>query len=328
MTDTTAVDTNVEHFAPILVAISPNKPPTSFSVSQKRDRRRQKKLKGRSADTGVDTAKTHLSVNQHTYNPQNNNQDDSNITTSVLSKSEARTAARAEIPQPESLKPRGNSHLSVIAASLPAPVMNPARLFVVSLGNPPPYSATRHSAGHILIKTLQSHLQFPSFHKSKSYANGLTSAGADVGRPDLTLWQSPSLMNVSGVALLKAYKSFMSSSQLSPTDPLPGLIILYDEMETAPSQLRLRRGATSPKGHNGLKSVQQTLQAAGLMNKLGDRYVKIGIGIGRPPGGSRSSDDVSQYVLGQLTGGEKQALDSKVADLAKLLDAEWARMSS
>ncbi|ORY61769.1 peptidyl-tRNA hydrolase, partial [Pseudomassariella vexata] len=183
--------------------------------------------------------------------------------------------------------------------------MKSARLFIASLGNPSPHLTTRHSAGHVLLRALQSHLNLPSLKKSKSFAGGLVSLGADVGRPELTLWHSPSLMNISGVALLKAYKQFLSNA--TPAEGIPGLVILHDEMETAPGRLKVRHGATSARGHNGIKSVQQSLLSAGLMGGLADgaSFVKVGIGIGRPAGGTRERDEVSDYVLGQLRGEEK-----------------------
>lgn len=212
--------------------------------------------------------------------------------------------------------------------------MSSTRLFIASLGNPAPYQSSRHSAGHVLLRALQSHLQLPALRKSKPYANGLVSMGADVGRPEYTLWQSPSYMNVSGKDLLKAYKQFVAESKsLGGGDfGLPGLVVLHDEMETAPGQLRPRNGNLSAKGHNGIKSVQQSLQSAGLMAKLtepgvvGGKFIKVGIGIGRPAGGSREKDVVSAYVLGNFTGPELANLQGSTSSLVAIL--EDVRMSA
>ncbi|KAK8079774.1 hypothetical protein PG997_007592 [Apiospora hydei] len=48
-------------------------------------------------------------------------------------------------------------------------------VFIVSLGNPPPHDQSRHSAGHILLKALQSHLEFPAFRRSRPFGNSLIS---------------------------------------------------------------------------------------------------------------------------------------------------------
>ncbi|KAI1842874.1 hypothetical protein JX266_010892 [Neoarthrinium moseri] len=211
--------------------------------------------------------------------------------------------------------------------------MNTARLFVASLGNPAPYQNTRHSAGHVLLKALQSHLNFPALKKSKLHAGGLVSSGSDVGRPEYTLWQSPSLMNVSGPGLLKAYKQFIADSAGSSTDGgLPGLVVLHDEMETAPGQLRARSGHLSARGHNGIKSVQQSLQSAGLLTRLtddtgnGGKFIKIGVGIGRPAGGSRDREEVSAYVLGKFGTSELATLAGTTGTLIELLEGIRAKI--
>ena len=213
-----------------------------------------------------------------------------------------------------------------ISLSMPPPT-GPVRFFIASLGNPQPYHTTRHSAGHILLKSLQSYLSLPPLTKSKNYSGGHVSHGSESYIPQFTLWQSPATMNVSGPPLLKAYRSFLTT--IESESGLPALVILHDEMETPPSQLKLRHGPTSPKGHNGIKSVQSTLQSAGVIDSLnhGKRYIKIGVGIGRPAGGTRERDDVSAFVLGQLTGSEKSGIEGLAGRLVELLEGEMARLS-
>lgn len=211
--------------------------------------------------------------------------------------------------------------------------MSSTRLFVASLGNPAPYQSTRHSAGHVLLRALQSHLQLPPLRKSKPYAGGLISAGADVGRPEYTLWQSPGYMNESGKHLLKAYKQFAADTRTGGNLGLPGLVVLHDEMESAPGLLKSRNGNMSAKGHNGIRSVQQSLQSAGLMAKLtepgagGIKFIKVGIGIGRPPGGSREPSAVSAYVLANFSGPELSNLVGSAGSLATILEDARASMS-
>src|ERR1700761_3243419 len=48
----------------------------------------------------------------------------------------------------------------------PQPPMRSVRLLIASLGNPPPYHSTRHSAGHIVLKHLARHLDLPALTKS------------------------------------------------------------------------------------------------------------------------------------------------------------------
>lgn len=248
------------------------------------------------------------------------------ITSDHLSRKKQRTSAE----RPSSNKLIRNTPSPSLSRPLPETnpsTMRPTSLLIASLGNPPPYHSTRHSAAHIVLKHLQTSLNLPSFTlKSRPYGGGHVSIGAEVGRPELTLWQSPSLMNVSGPPLLKAWKNFVSVQSASPTDPITGLIVLHDEMETEPGKVKAKRGITSPRGHNGIKSVQSSLQSAGLTQALGDRYVKIGIGIGRPGGGTRETRDVSAYVLGQLTAREREGLESATSELANILYQEMARI--
>ncbi|KAK8079773.1 hypothetical protein PG997_007591 [Apiospora hydei] len=76
-------------------------------------------------------------------------------------------------------------------------------------------------------------------------------------------------MNESGDAVAKAYRQFVSASASATVDEWPTLVVLHDEMELAPGQLRLGPGAASAKGHNGLKSVQQSLRSTGLGGPAG-----------------------------------------------------------
>lgn len=103
--------------------------------------------------------------------------------------------------------------------------------------------------------------------------------------------------------------------------------MLHDEMEIPPGSLKIRRGNGSAKGHNGIKSVQGSLQGAGILDGLGSRLVKVGVGIGRPGGGTRESRDVSAYVLGQLTGREKEGLEGATREVEGVLYAEMGRIA-
>lgn len=212
---------------------------------------------------------------------------------------------------------------SIASLELPGR-MRPVRLLIASLGNPPPYHTTRHSAGHIILKSLATSLRLPALTKSKGPVNGLVSQGHDVGRPEYTLWQSTSMMNVSGVGLLKAWKSFDAGHNQG--DIVTALVVLHDELESDSGTIKLRRGESSPRGHNGIKSVQSSLKSASLLDALGDRFIKIGIGIGRPV--SREREDVSAYVLGQITSLERQKLDAGAESVVAVLESEISKLET
>ena len=216
--------------------------------------------------------------------------------------------------------PRNGNRKTITHLPTPpdSPTMSrPVRLLIASLGNPPPYHSTRHSAGHILLKSLATSLSLPPLQKSKSYGNGSVSEGLQY-----TLYQSPSLMNVSGPPLLKAWKFFLT--QTSDPEAITGLVLLHDELEASTAQLKIRRGESSARGHNGIKSVQASFQAGGILSSLGQSFIKVGVGIGRPV--SREKDDVSAYVLGPITGQEKIKIEGVAHDLEALLGKEVARM--
>ncbi|EXJ92695.1 hypothetical protein A1O3_01247 [Capronia epimyces CBS 606.96] len=198
------------------------------------------------------------------------------------------------------------------------------RLLVASIGNPPPYHTTRHSAGHILLKSLATRLNLPPPSVSKALGSGSSSFGADVGRPEYTLWQSSSMMNVSGTGTLKAWKLFNDLQRSSSSDIVTALVVLHDELESSTGTIKLRRGESSPRGHNGIKSIQQSLRSGGQLGSLGDCLIKIGIGISRPS--SRDSHDVSAWVLGQLTHVERSKIEAATESLVAVLESEIGRL--
>jgi PTH1 family peptidyl-tRNA hydrolase len=205
------------------------------------------------------------------------------------------------------------------AYSMPvSPSFSIARLFIASLGNPAPLHTTRHSAGHIALRALINYIHFPTPRRDSSYAGGAVSVSP--GIPTYTFYESPTYMNSSGPTLLKAWKNFTSIHGFASS----GLVVLHDELELPLGQLKLKSGNSSAKGHNGIKSVQSSLQGAGLLDRLGPNFVRVGVGIGRPV--SRERDDVSQYVLGQMTSSEKGKIESAVDVLEGLLAKEAERV--
>lgn len=184
-------------------------------------------------------------------------------------------------------------------------------LLVCSVGNPgSQYANTLHSAGHIVLKKLSDRLGYQQWEKSRPHGNGLISKPRETSGSDWTLWQSTSLMNVSGKGVKAAHNVW---SQDKP-DGEGKLVVVHDELEKPFGfvHLNVRQGA-SAKGHNGLKSILSTI---GNMP-----FVRIGIGIGRPV--SRESKDVADYVMRKTTPAQKEALDACVEEvIMKLKELE------
>lgn len=196
------------------------------------------------------------------------------------------------------------------------PAMPPPRLLIASIGNPAPYLNTLHSAAHLVLTSLSSSLGGSNWVKSRAHGNGLLSTAyvdTNDGSACVTMWQSPSLMNVSGPAVTSAWRAFLKENPVGG-DEVPHLVVLHDELETALGKVRVKPGTNSPKGHNGLKSIKQSL--ANL------QYTRIGLGIGRPL--SREPDEVARYVLRKWTPQEREALLGSVGsvgdEIQKLLD--------
>ena len=168
-------------------------------------------------------------------------------------------------------------------------------ILVASLGNPTSaYANTFHSAGHTLLETVRYRLRYPEWSRDKAYANGFLSRGSDY-----TLWQSPSLMNVSGKAVSTAWKAFLKDQSSPEQRSRARLLILHDELESPLGKIKFKVGG-SHRGHNGLKSCIGSLG--------GMAFDRCGVGIGRPE--SRESKDVAAYVLRKM----KPAELTKVSD--------------
>ncbi|KAL8843140.1 MAG: hypothetical protein Q9170_000270 [Blastenia crenularia] len=178
-------------------------------------------------------------------------------------------------------------------------------MFVASIGNPSPaYANTLHSAGHTVLNLLRTWLVTPPFAKSRPHAGGLVSASQDY-----ILWQSPSLMNVSGKPVAAAWRTFLSSLSSPEDKHAARLIVVHDELELPIGKIRVKSGG-SARGHNGLKSVMGALPG-------GIDFTRVGIGIGRCT--SRESKDVAAYVLRKMTTQELDAME----DVAGQAYSEW-----
>jgi peptidyl-tRNA hydrolase, PTH1 family len=236
-------------------------------------------------------------------------------------------------------------------------------LFIASIGNPAPYTGTRHSAGHVLLDAIQSQLHERIGLTAASSASSLSKSIF------YSTWKSPSLMNVSGPPVLRQFKSWVADrlkyfNNLSnnpstssdakdehtiqvlkpPSTPIsidtralkhrfrPTLVILHDELEAQPGQIKVRRGGpqqASLRGHRGLISIMESLRGAGLLPSSSSSTTKnlailrIGIGIGRPS--SRERNSVSDYVLAKMGAQELQALGDAVPGVVDVLVQEMYR---
>ncbi|EOA89405.1 uncharacterized protein SETTUDRAFT_167886 [Exserohilum turcica Et28A] len=200
-------------------------------------------------------------------------------------------------------------------------------LLVASIGNPgATYANTLHSAGHIVTSHLSHAKNYTPFQKGLSglvsrpspthLAFGLTGfrrveTERDVYE-DWTFWQSASLMNVSGSGVKRAYNEWLREIRRATGESgLQGrLVVVHDELESALGKVTVRDGASSAKGHNGIKSCQQQLG--------GVKWWRVGVGIGRPE--SRDPNVVSKYVLGKMTAFQRDQLEKSAVPVFKALE--------
>ncbi len=170
---------------------------------------------------------------------------------------------------------------------------------IVGLGNPgPEYESTRHNVGFWLVDRLASEqgAQFRQESKLLGMACRISLTGTEV-----RLFKPMTFMNRSGQAVSSVCRYF----QLAPE----ALIVVHDDLDLPPGQLRLKWGG-GHAGHNGLRDIIAALGTAD--------FWRIRIGIGHP--GER--DRVIDYVLSRPTRADEDALrkavDEGVAALPEL----------
>lgn len=150
---------------------------------------------------------------------------------------------------------------------------------VVGLGNPgPDYELTRHNAGFLTVDLLGDNLR-ATYWKDEAGAKVSLVRFAD---DDLVLAKPMTFMNLSGnsVARLAAHYEAAVSD----------IIIVHDDIDLPPGSVRCKRGG-GHGGHNGLRS---------LHDKLGSGdYLRVRVGVGRPPGRMDAADWVLQRMKGE-----------------------------
>lgn len=170
------------------------------------------------------------------------------------------------------------------------------RFLVVSLGNPAPYAESLHSAGHLALQSLQQQLHRQGHAQPPFTSDRIAKKATKASLGDkYSLLQCPTLMNISGPWIAKAWKEALANHTENqgqdPNRPL-GLIIVNDDLEEDLAVVKIRKWDKSHRGHNGLKSIMASMRPADYKDS---RWARISVGIGRPEG--RDAATVSNYVL-------------------------------
>jgi PTH1 family peptidyl-tRNA hydrolase len=147
------------------------------------------------------------------------------------------------------------------------------RWLVAGLGNPPAeYAGTRHNVGAELVELLA---QGAGAALSRNRRTGCRTAEVRLAGSNVVLAVPETYMNLSGAPLQRAAGWYRI-----PTDRI---VVCHDDLDLPLGELRFKRGG-GHAGHNGLKDVDRA---------LGTReYLRVRIGVGRPPGSSAAADHV------------------------------------
>jgi PTH1 family peptidyl-tRNA hydrolase len=169
-------------------------------------------------------------------------------------------------------------------------------MFIIAgLGNPEEtYKGTRHNIGFETINKLAYDYRITV----KKYRHRAFIGQGVIAQTPVVLAKPQTYMNASGEsvrALLQFYK----------VTPNTGLIIVYDDINLALGDIRVRAQG-SAGGHNGMKS---------LIEQLGtDIFTRVRVGINEKPEGW----DLADYVLSRF---KKDEFDKMVEGVTKAGDA-------
>lgn len=166
---------------------------------------------------------------------------------------------------------------------------------IVGLGNPgPEYANTRHNVGAMVADELARRYggSFSMQKRTAALVAPIRIGGVGPASVAAVLAKPTSYMNLSGgpVSALAAYYS------VEPTD----VVVIHDDLDIGFAAVRLKRAGGSG-GHNGLKDITKAL---GMPD-----YVRVRVGIGRPPG----SQDAADFVLKPFSSVERKELDLLIA---------------
>lgn len=151
---------------------------------------------------------------------------------------------------------------------------------IAGLGNPgDKYKNNRHNIGFQIINT------YLTYFSQNKFVDKFDSEYTSINFREnkLHLLKPKTFMNESGIAINKCINFFKI--------PLENLIVIYDEMDLSPGNIKIKFGGGSA-GHNGIKSI---------INCLGsEKFTRVRVGIGKPV----NKEKISSYVLSNFTNDE------------------------
>jgi peptidyl-tRNA hydrolase, PTH1 family len=169
-------------------------------------------------------------------------------------------------------------------------------LLIAGLGNPGPrYQATRHNVGFRVIDELARQCGVPASAFRDKFHGEL--ASARLGEQELLLLKPQTFMNDSGRSVQAACTFY----KIKPSE----LLVAHDELDLPFADVRLKKGG-GDGGNRGIRSVS---------GALGPDYVRIRLGIGRPPPDFRG--DPADFVLQGFPLAEQAIVEQMISRAAE-----------
>jgi PTH1 family peptidyl-tRNA hydrolase len=173
----------------------------------------------------------------------------------------------------------------------------PADLLVIGLGNPgAEYEGTRHNAGADTVALLASR----HGERLRGGREHALVAEARIDGRRLALAFPQTYMNDSG-------RSVAALVRRHGIEDLNKLVVVHDELDLPLGRLQVKEGG-GIAGHNGLRSLRDHLHSTD--------FLRIRIGIGRPPGRQMGAD----YVLRRPSKSDREELAIMVQDAADAVE--------
>jgi len=167
------------------------------------------------------------------------------------------------------------------------------RWLVVGLGNPGErYESTRHNVGADAVRRLAAE-HHGTWSRNKRARCDIAEVAVDGHK--LVLAVPDSYMNRSGGPTQAAAAWYKVE--------VARIIVCHDDLDLEPGRLRCKRGG-GHAGHNGLKDIDRALGSPD--------YLRVRIGIGRPPGRMPARD----HVLRRFAPAERDTVDAGLEDAA------------
>ena len=167
---------------------------------------------------------------------------------------------------------------------------------IVGLGNPGNfYSRNRHNIGFMCVSHLASEIG-ATFDKKEGLAR---TAHGVISEAAVVLARPQTYMNASGEAVSRLMHKYRLS--------LEELVVIHDDMDLKPGQVRLRRGGSSA-GHKGVESI---------IGESGNGFIRVKVGIGHPPQDDGDDSAVVDYVLADFLPAESVVVESSICQVTR-----------